>query len=154
MPESCTQNRKDVKGCARLHVDKRVCNDLGMAQTEIHLELPNRPNPGDWLDTYAAARMIGVNPSTVMRFRPETLRTYRVGQTRIRLYWRADVVALAAARRLVRGDAAPLPEPRHMGLSDLTPMCDPGHTYTGELVFVWADVTCGICRDAGAGHDA
>jgi hypothetical protein len=85
----------------------RVCDDLGMAQTEIHLELPNRPNPGDWLDTYAAARMIGVNPSTVMRFRPETLRTYRVGQTRIRLYWRADVVALAAARRLVRGDAAP-----------------------------------------------
>lgn len=61
------------------------------------------PNPEDWCDAYEAARLLGVDHSTVFRMSPNSLRAYRLGAGRVRHYWVPDVKALASARRLVAG---------------------------------------------------
>lgn len=61
------------------------------------------PNPEDWCDALYAARLLGVDLSTVHRMSPASLRAYWLGTGRVRHYWVPDVEALAAARRLVAG---------------------------------------------------
>jgi excisionase family DNA binding protein len=60
------------------------------------------PNPQDWVDARTAADMCGVKLPTLWDWLSKgTLTTYKIGTHR--LFWRAEVVQMAAARKVVKG---------------------------------------------------
>lgn len=60
------------------------------------------PNPGDWTDRTGAARILGVDETTVGRMvRARRLTPYACG-VNLTMYWVPGVKALAEARRIAR----------------------------------------------------
>lgn len=73
-----------------------------MANTQIALRIPN---PEEWVDQATAVKITGLSRSTIHQMageNPPRLRPYWIGAHRV--YWRDDVVALAHAIKLVRGE--------------------------------------------------
>lgn len=66
------------------------------------------PNPEDFVDQAGAVKLTGLSRTALHRMAADgRLKPYRIGSHRV--YWRDDVLALAQARKLLRGDERGLP---------------------------------------------
>lgn len=73
---------------------------MGNIQTALRM-----PNPQDFVDQATAVKITGLSRQTIHQMageNPPRLRPYMIGSHRV--YWRDDVVALARALKLVRGE--------------------------------------------------